>query len=202
MESIYEQVEEAIKNKLHIGGASHPLKVNTYDMNIYESSKDYSDNTILMLFDGTIDEAKVKKYVQAKDPKLSPVARGRVDRLISLKFSTLQELCQFTSIPNRKGNIQCQYSNELALCKCENCPHIERSANAKLTACGLKRDETMHNKSELSNLLNAMFKEARDLIWEALITDGAHHKQWYIQEIAKTLDIKLPESSYEPGIAP
>lgn len=40
----------------------------------------------------------------------------------------------------------------------------------------------------------------RDLLIEAVATDGAHHKQWYLEELAATLGVALP--AHEPGIAP
>ena len=39
-----------------------------------------------------------------------------------------------------------------------------------------------------------------DLLREAVDTDGAHHKQWYLEQIAERLEIPLPE--HKPGIAP
>jgi hypothetical protein len=45
----------------------------------------------------------------------------------------------------------------------------------------------------------------KDLILEALTTDGAHHKQWYLEQIAKVLGIDLTETrelDYEKGIPP
>jgi len=41
-----------------------------------------------------------------------------------------------------------------------------------------------------------------DLINEGLSIDGSHHKQWYLEQIAKKLGIKIDESEYEKGIAP
>ena len=42
-----------------------------------------------------------------------------------------------------------------------------------------------------------------DLVREALSTDGAHHKQWYLEMIALLIGIELPdEGEYEEGIAP
>lgn len=40
----------------------------------------------------------------------------------------------------------------------------------------------------------------KELINEAMVTDGAHHKQWYLNEIAKEIGFK-PETEDE-GIAP
>jgi hypothetical protein len=39
------------------------------------------------------------------------------------------------------------------------------------------------------------------LIEAALTTDGAHHKQWYLEQIARQLEL-LIAVDYEPGIAP
>ncbi len=37
---------------------------------------------------------------------------------------------------------------------------------------------------------------------KALSTDGAHHKQWYLQQIAKMLGFDFDKCDYEKGIAP
>jgi len=44
----------------------------------------------------------------------------------------------------------------------------------------------------------------KDLIIEALLTDGEHHKQWYLEQIAKKigLDLKHFKGQYDKGIAP
>lgn len=40
------------------------------------------------------------------------------------------------------------------------------------------------------------------LVIRGLKADGAHHKQWYLEEIAKILGLDLSEVNYEKGIAP
>jgi|GEM_PF-5187669 len=40
----------------------------------------------------------------------------------------------------------------------------------------------------------------RELVENALLTDGGHHKQWYLEQIAKYLELPMP--AHEPGIAP
>jgi hypothetical protein len=48
-----------------------------------------------------------------------------------------------------------------------------------------------------------MTDTVRDLIIEGLSTDGGHHKQWYLEQIAKVLGIELTtELDYEKGIPP
>ncbi len=43
----------------------------------------------------------------------------------------------------------------------------------------------------------------RDLVIGGLTTDGEHHKQWYLEQIANALGIELTqELDYEKGIAP
>ena len=44
--------------------------------------------------------------------------------------------------------------------------------------------------------------EVLGLIRVALITDGAHHKQWCIEQIAELLDLDISDLEYEKGIAP
>lgn len=43
-------------------------------------------------------------------------------------------------------------------------------------------------------------KEVTVLLKEGVDTDGAHHKQWYLEQIAVALKVELPE--HEEGIAP
>lgn len=45
-----------------------------------------------------------------------------------------------------------------------------------------------------------MENELTYLIIDAIDTDGGHHKQWFLEQIAEKLEIELPE--HEPGIAP
>jgi len=44
--------------------------------------------------------------------------------------------------------------------------------------------------------------KVQELIEEALQTDGDHHKQWYLEQIAKELEIDLSSINYDGGIAP
>lgn len=39
-----------------------------------------------------------------------------------------------------------------------------------------------------------------ELLREAVEIDGAHHKQWYLEQVAEGLEVTLP--NHEPGIAP
>ena len=43
--------------------------------------------------------------------------------------------------------------------------------------------------------------QTKELIIDALSIDGAHHKQWYLWQIAKALGIELDVDS-DPGVAP
>jgi hypothetical protein len=54
-------------------------------------------------------------------------------------------------------------------------------------------------------------EQAKDLATSGLLTDGGHHKQWYLEEILKALDVDLDELrkqlnsddyDWEPGIPP
>ena len=48
-----------------------------------------------------------------------------------------------------------------------------------------------------------MTETVKDLIIEGLTTDGAHHKQWYLEQIANVLGIELvAELQYEKGMPP
>jgi len=44
--------------------------------------------------------------------------------------------------------------------------------------------------------------EIENFVLDALETDGAHHKQWYLEEIAKMLEIDLSNSEHDKGLAP
>ena len=46
--------------------------------------------------------------------------------------------------------------------------------------------------------------DAKDLILRGLRTDGAHHKQWYLERLADLLGLDLDplRDGFEEGIAP
>lgn len=44
-------------------------------------------------------------------------------------------------------------------------------------------------------------KQISELLNEAVRTDGGHHKQWYLVQIATALHIEIG-NDHEPGIAP
>ncbi len=59
------------------------------------------------------------------------------------------------------------------------------------------------NKTEQEEAVYADWElQAQPLILDALITDGAHHKQWYLHRIAEALDIDLSQINADEGIAP
>lgn len=41
--------------------------------------------------------------------------------------------------------------------------------------------------------MKIIIKKLRDILSDAVTTDGANHKQWYLEQIAKELLIELPE---------
>ncbi len=41
-----------------------------------------------------------------------------------------------------------------------------------------------------------------ELIIEGLMTDGEHHKQWYLEQVLLRLGIDVTELGHEPGVAP
>jgi len=46
-------------------------------------------------------------------------------------------------------------------------------------------------------------RTVKDFVIGGLCIDGERHKQWYLEQIAKTLGIELiGPLDYEPGIAP
>lgn len=51
-----------------------------------------------------------------------------------------------------------------------------------------------------------LFKDISDLAVEGLLTDGGHHKQWYIEQMLKALGFDVDELekkyAFERGIAP
>jgi len=42
-------------------------------------------------------------------------------------------------------------------------------------------------------------EKAKSLVLEALYTDGSHHKQWYLENIAKTLGVDLESERQKFG---
>lgn len=63
----------------------------------------------------------------------------------------------------------------------------------------LKNDKVVYFTGELKMTSNEEHT-LKDLIREAICTDGGHHKQWYLEKIAQLLKIELPD--HDPGIAP
>lgn len=49
-------------------------------------------------------------------------------------------------------------------------------------------------------VLEAMIEKATSLIINGLMTDGSHHKQWYLEQVAKALLFEPPD--HDKGIAP
>lgn len=47
-----------------------------------------------------------------------------------------------------------------------------------------------------------VLSEVIGLIFAGLTTDGGHHKQFFLEEIARVLGISIAELDYEEGIAP
>ena len=56
-----------------------------------------------------------------------------------------------------------------------------------------------------------LIEKLQDLAMDGLLTDGGHHKQWYLEQIMEMLGInldrlaeefKLYDCEWEPGIAP
>lgn len=45
-------------------------------------------------------------------------------------------------------------------------------------------------------------EELTYLLRQALTTDGGHHKQWYLEQIAEALDVDVSVVGFERGIAP
>jgi hypothetical protein len=42
-----------------------------------------------------------------------------------------------------------------------------------------------------------------ELVTNGLFVDGAHHKQWFLEQIAKQFELRIDEAEWwEPGIAP
>ena len=54
----------------------------------------------------------------------------------------------------------------------------------------------------IKNLSRDEFGRLYNLIAIGLSTDGAHHKQWCLLEIAKELGISIDPGEYDEGITP
>lgn len=59
---------------------------------------------------------------------------------------------------------------------------------------------TVEGKLVITVVDEQAVSQARELAIEGLQTDGGHHKQWYLEEIAKTLGVDLEAVFYDPGI--
>jgi len=58
----------------------------------------------------------------------------------------------------------------------------------------------MTDKKEHEKDVEVIYVE--DLIIEGLMTDGEHHKQWYLEEILRRLGGDPDELGHDPGVAP
>lgn len=54
--------------------------------------------------------------------------------------------------------------------------------------------------AEKKELTPGAMSMVRTLLRDAVCTDGGHHKQWYLEQIAAFMEVKLGE--HEEGIAP
>jgi hypothetical protein len=94
------------------------------------------------------------------------------------------------SAPSQRGAVAIVYLQELAaderrrLVDGNTTPYIE-ALELAIAALG----DEIHRKA------------VEKLLEQALTTDGAHHKQWYFEQIAKMLELEI-KADYEPGIAP
>ena len=86
----------------------------------------------------------------------------------------------------------------------------------RATLAGIRFDESSGftvfcNKGLWSTILKSDRKTAIELLTDALLTDGGHHKQWYIERALEALGInlnglhkqmQLRDNDWEEGIAP
>lgn len=56
----------------------------------------------------------------------------------------------------------------------------------------------------MKQITDSDYQKIEDAVKEALVTDGSHHKQWYLEQIAKLFGIDIAELDgiIEEGIAP
>ena len=73
----------------------------------------------------------------------------------------------------------------------------KRQADGQLLELTVKfiPDNGGESKTEAETL-----RQVETLLREAVRTDGGHHKQWYLEEIARVLEVKLPE--HDEGSTP
>jgi uncharacterized protein YodC (DUF2158 family) len=71
------------------------------------------------------------------------------------------------------------------------------------------KNKTETKIEDKTNIVNINIDEIKELLPEALTTDGEHHKQWYLEQIANLIDIDIVnqakvdmEEYYKNGIAP
>jgi hypothetical protein len=57
-------------------------------------------------------------------------------------------------------------------------------------------------RNEMEAIQAATIPKIMDLALNALYIDGEHHKQWYLEQIARLAGADLADETHEPGIAP
>ena len=72
--------------------------------------------------------------------------------------------------------------------------------------CGcISTNGVLHTLCDNKNCdrMNSERQQVINLIQQGLMTDGAHHKQWYLEEILKRMNVRNAEiPDHEDGIAP
>jgi len=88
--------------------------------------------------------------------------------------------------------------------KDDNQPYVEHPGKAAMIVEQIKKEFKSLEPDDRSGLVKEDKDKELDLVVDyvkkALFTDGEHHKQWYLYQIAKLLNIKI--NDVDKGIAP
>lgn len=89
---------------------------------------------------------------------------------------------------------------------CPNCfPRAASEMLARFDVSMLKekgfRGSRVHDTEILARLAEKrVIHSLKYMLQKAVTTDGGHHKQWYLEQLAAELEVELPE--HDEGIAP
>ena len=91
-----------------------------------------------------------------------------------------------------------QLAEDMGAAEREGYTYVGAVANPGGSVVIMHKDLVAEKKEQPERFGFENMTRIADLVRKAVITDGAHHKQWYLERIAERLELSLPE--HEEGI--
>ena len=91
-----------------------------------------------------------------------------------------------------------QLTGDMAAAEREGYKYVGAVANPGDSIVIMHKDLVAENKEQPERFGFENMTRVADLVRKAVISEGAHHKQWYLEEIARIMEVALPE--HDEGI--